>query len=274
MKKIILKHLSGAEVEIYDYGAHLTRWRSARGHEWIFVSKDAVYQQGKAIRGGVPIIFPQFNTFGSGPRHGFARTATWRIEEVQQDKDTTRCHFTLQSSAATLAVWPHQFSVSFEVQLQADALRMALSVNNIDTKPLQFTAALHTYFSINDFPACTLHNLQGTSYWDNGSEFSVRHVLKENLLHFDDAIDRIFFDTKSALELHDGESHLRIEQRGFNDVVVWNPGAIGAKALNDMADDEYRHMLCVEAAQVDKPVLLAPGEQWRGEQYLQELVVL
>jgi glucose-6-phosphate 1-epimerase len=271
MKKIILKHPSGAEAEIYDYGAHLTRWRSASGREWIFTSRNAVYQEGKAIRGGVPIIFPQFNAFGSGPRHGFARTAMWHAEEVQQEKDITCCRFTLQSSAATLAVWPHQFSASFEVQLQPDALRMILSINNTDIKPLQFTAALHTYFSVNNFPACTLHNLQGKSYWDNGNDFSIRHVCKENSLHFNDAIDRMVFDVKSPLELHDGESRLHIEQRGFSDVVVWNPGVAGAKALSDMADDEYQRMLCVEAVQVDRPVLLAPGDSWQGEQWLKEI---
>jgi len=271
MQKTILRHPSGAEVEIYDYGAHLTRWRSARGREWIFTSRNAVYQESKAIRGGVPIIFPQFNAFGPGPRHGFARTALWRAEKVQQDKDATRCRFTLQSSAATLAVWPHHFSASFEVQLHADALRMVLSITNNDTKPLQFTAALHSYFSVNSFPACTLRNLQGISYWDNGNDFSSRDVFRDNMLHFEDTIDRMYFDVQSPLELHDGASCLRIEQRGFSDVVVWNPGVAGAKALSDMADEEYQYVLCVEAAQVEKSVVLPAGEEWKGEQRLVEI---
>ena len=271
MQKTILKHPSGAAVEIYDYGAHLTRWRSARDREWIFTSRNAVYQEGKAIRGGVPIIFPQFNAFGPGPRHGFVRTAMWRAEEVQQDKDATRCRFTLQSSAATLAVWPHHFSASFEVQLHADALRMVLSITNNDTKPLQFTAALHSYFSVNSFPACTLRNLQGINYWDNGNDFSNRDVFRDNMLHFEDAIDRMYFDVQSPLELHDGASCLRIEQRGFSDVVVWNPGVAGAKALSDMADEEYQYVLCVEAAQVEKSVVLPAGEEWKGEQRLVEI---
>ena len=38
--------------------------------------------------------------------------------------------------------------------------------------------------------------------------------------------------------------------------------------LADLPDDGWRHMLCVEAARIDEPVLLAPGRQWQGWQQL------
>lgn len=50
--------------------------------------------------------------------------------------------------------------------------------------------------------------------------------------------------------------------------VVWNPWDKKAKAIPDFGDDEYKHMLCVQAACVEKPITLKPGEEWRGRQEL------
>lgn len=38
--------------------------------------------------------------------------------------------------------------------------------------------------------------------------------------------------------------------------------------MADFGDDDFKHMLCVEAAAVEKPVTLKPGEEWRGRQEL------
>ena len=46
--------------------------------------------------------------------------------------------------------------------------------------------------------------------------------------------------------------------------VVWNPWDKKAKAMTDFGDDDYKHMLCVEAAAVEKPINLKPGEEWKG----------
>ncbi|KAI8011237.1 hypothetical protein LOK49_LG06G01410 [Camellia lanceoleosa] len=38
------------------------------------------------------------------------------------------------------------------------------------------------------------------------------------------------------------------------------------KAMADFGDDEYKHMLCMETAEVEKAITLKPGEKWRGRQ--------
>ncbi|KAF2323061.1 hypothetical protein GH714_033066 [Hevea brasiliensis] len=50
--------------------------------------------------------------------------------------------------------------------------------------------------------------------------------------------------------------------------VVWNPWDKKAKAMPDCGDEDYKHMLCVEAACVEKPITLKPGEEWKGRQEL------
>lgn len=45
-------------MEILLYGATITSWRNAKGEEKLWVSEKAVLDGGKAVRGGVPLVFP------------------------------------------------------------------------------------------------------------------------------------------------------------------------------------------------------------------------
>ena len=269
--KLTLTNTSGASADIYRYGAHLTSWKTASGKEWMFLSEQAQFAAGKAIRGGVPVIFPQFSGFGAGPRHGFARNLEWQLEnEPREQNGESRCKFILEANDNTLAIWPHRFRAEFIASLTAQQLTMTLAIHNMDSAPFTFTAALHTYFAVSDIHKVALQGLSGLSYWDNnGSDFKRdRFIQNDDQLTFPDAIDRVYFSCQKSLQLVDGNERLSIQADGFNEVVVWNPGAEATKKLDDMADNEYQKMLCIEAALIDKPITLAPGETWHGSQIL------
>lgn len=271
MAKIDLTTPAGASAEIYPYGAHITSWKTAAGREWMFLSRQAQFEPGKAIRGGVPVIFPQFSGFGPGQRHGFARNMEWQLEgEPAASAKESSCRFILQADDKSLALWPHRFRAEFIPLLSESQLKMTLTIHNIDDKPFSFTTALHTYLAVTDLHQVQLCGLKGLSYWDNnGSDFQRdRFIFAQDTLEFPDAIDRVFFANSNPLQLIDGNHELTIENPGFHEVVVWNPGAEATKKLNDMADDEYRQMLCVEAAIIDRPITLMPGESWSGAQVL------
>lgn len=269
-EKLVLTTTNGASTELYRHGAHVTSWRTAKGREWIFTSERAQFAEGKAIRGGVPIIFPQFNAFGSGPRHGFARNLPWQLSQSPGPVgEHSRCALSLRSDATTKAAWTYAFETEFVVELTDNQLRMTLQVKNTDVKPFQFTAALHTYLAVTDINNTRLLGVGGLSYWDNdGSDFQQRQTAVEDELGFSDAFDRVYFNSQKPLTLCDGEDYLAIASEGFKEVVVWNPGAEEARNMTDMAEHEYRKMLCVEAAIIDRPISLAPGESWLGRQIL------
>ncbi len=264
---------AGACAEIYLYGAHLTRWHSASGEDWLFLSEAARFEQGAAIRGGTPVIFPQFSGFGNGPRHGFARNRFWKVKASPITKDhTAHCAMVLNADDETRALWPHDFCATLSFDLSDFGLCLTLEILNSGQTPFTFTSALHTYFQVADFRQSRLLGLKNLSYWDNdGTDFRHRQLQQEDALHFDDAIDRVYFDCERTLQLVDGNRRsLAITSAGFREVVVWNPGEAAARSLPDMADQAYRKMLCVEAARVDLPVTLAPGETWTGRQMLEE----
>jgi glucose-6-phosphate 1-epimerase len=72
-----------ADAEICVQGAHVTHWTPHGQCPVLFLSRKSLFTPGKAIRGGVPIIFPWFGPRSDGkpgPAHGFARTMDWVIE--------------------------------------------------------------------------------------------------------------------------------------------------------------------------------------------------
>src|SRR6202012_2821919 len=67
----------GARATILLHGGHRVSWIPAGGQEQLYVSPTSEYGEGQAVRGGVPVIFPQFSSRGTLPRHGLVRTRTW-----------------------------------------------------------------------------------------------------------------------------------------------------------------------------------------------------
>src|SRR5436305_9325235 len=49
---------TGESVEVFLYGATITSWKSANGKENLFLSEKAALDGSKAVRGGIPLVFP------------------------------------------------------------------------------------------------------------------------------------------------------------------------------------------------------------------------
>lgn len=267
LQKLTLQAADGACADIYAQGAHVTSWRPAGGDEQLFLSAKTEYRHGAAIRGGVPIIFPQFAGFGSLPKHGFARTAQWRYMEMTTGARATAV-FCLQDDAATRALWPHGFVGEYAVSIEARNLTMNFSVRNAGLDSLSFTAALHTYLKVANVEDVSLQGLQGLRYLDTTVKPAIERIEPYREMHVRGEVDRIYFDAARPVEVREGSRCVHIAAKGFKDVVIWNPGKERGAALADLEAGGYRSMLCVEAATVEKPIVLAPNESWSGSQTL------
>lgn len=67
-------------------GAHLTSWKPAGHEECLFLSPNAAFVPGKAIRGGIPVCWPWFGPREGAPSHGIARTSEWHLHHQEMDK--------------------------------------------------------------------------------------------------------------------------------------------------------------------------------------------
>lgn len=266
-----LSHASGAHATLALHGAHLLSWCSADGAEQFYLSPATRHGAGQAVRGGVPVIFPQFAQRGPDvtlPRHGFARTRPWQLMQAGVAGGHACVTLRLSDDEATRALWPQRFELDLTVRLAASQLGIELACRNTGDTGFSFSAALHSYLAVDRIDSAVLDGLQGTRCLDttNGCE----HVEPTAALAFDGReIDRIHWSAGAKpLVLDRSGRRLRFEATGLPDVVVWNPGAEKAAQLTDLAPGDERRFVCVEAAVIDPPVHLAPGAHWRGEQTL------
>ncbi|XP_006823154.1 uncharacterized protein LOC102810077, partial [Saccoglossus kowalevskii] len=78
---VVLDRGDNVCVTVHLHGATVLSWQCC-GQEWLFVSKQAVYDNKKAIRGGIPVVFPNFGPWDLGPQHGFARISRWTLSQA------------------------------------------------------------------------------------------------------------------------------------------------------------------------------------------------
>ncbi|HSD17298.1 MAG TPA: D-hexose-6-phosphate mutarotase [Thermomonas sp.] len=252
----------GATALVALRGALVASWIPADGRERLFLGDAARLDGSMTVHGGVPVIFPQFAERGPLPHHGFARKRDWRFAGIGNDEAV----FELDGNGGD-AQWPHAFIARLRIGLRAMRLSIALEVDNTGDSTFDFTAALHTYLRVGDIAAIAIEGLQGCDYEDkvNGGTL---HRQTDYELAIDDVTDRIYADVVAPLALVEGDASLAIEHDGFADAVIWNPGEAWASRLSDLSPGDWRRFVCVEAAQVQQPVVLAPGERWTGVQFL------
>jgi glucose-6-phosphate 1-epimerase len=154
----------------------------------------------------------------------------------------------LEDSADTRQLWPHAFALEFAVTIGGSRLDMELRVRNTGESEFRFMTALHTYFAVSNARSARLEGIPG--------------------IDLSDPIDQVFPDAPKKTRLIDGAHTVAITQRGFRDSVVWSPSAERCASQTDMEPDDYLRMVCVEAATVEVPVVLAAGATWSGGQEL------
>lgn len=254
-----------AGLEFFLQGAHLSRFDVAEGGAPLFLSREAVLDEGKAIRGGVPICFPWFGPKkddANAPSHGFARTMEWELVAADTDGVT----LSLNSTAKTHLLWPHPFLATYRLGFEGGRLQMAFEVQNTGNAPFTFEVALHSYFRVSDVRTIEIDGLQGKTYLDQ-LEHLARKV-QEGVITIGAETDRIYLDAGGPITLRDADRTVRISplrgvESGWRSTVVWNPWIAKAQVLKDLGDDEWTDFVCIESGAIaDNAVTLVAGESY------------
>jgi glucose-6-phosphate 1-epimerase len=250
--------------EMYLHGAHVTSWQPAGAREILFLSPRSLYQDGIAIRGGVPVCFPWFGNKADDPQapaHGFVRTKTWHLESVEHKRDLVTVKMFTESSKSTKKWWPSDFRLSYRATFGPE-LALEMTVTNIGNTPLRFEEALHAYYRVGDVTKACVAGLDGTQYLDKTDSF--RKKTQSGEVAITGETDRVYLDTESKLYLSDPVLQRRtmVIKDNSRDTVIWNPWSEKAAAMSDLGEDQWKSMLCVEVANVgENAVSLKPGEQ-------------
>jgi glucose-6-phosphate 1-epimerase len=242
-------------------GAHLMEWTPAGQQTGLYLSPQAVYEAGKAIRGGVPICWPWFGphpTDPTLPMHGFVRNRLWEMVSATEAVDGVELRFSLADSAETRQLWPHAFQLELTMRLGA-TMELALRMTNTDSTAVTITSALHTYLSVGDITKVAIHGLDGAEYQDRVGP--PRVCRQAGVVKFTEEVDREYI-TSSKLQVDDPALARcwQVEGNGSECTVVWNPWEAKSRRLADLPDDDYHHFVCVETANSWRDEIeLAPG---------------
>lgn len=269
MPKVILSHPpSSQQAEIYLYGAAVTSW-TTRGENHFWMSDTNKWQPGgKAIRGGIPICFPQFGPYGDLVQHGFARISDWEIRDtfVADDSSVTAV-FGLSSESAgeKAADWPYKFDAEYSVTLSAIGMETKLAVKNTDDKPIQFTCAFHNYFRVTSVDNSRVFGFEKSPFLDRLKGDAESPAEDDSGAGFliTEETDRIYRETPEELAMFDFGSMkvLKLKKTPtLSDSTLWNP--YGA----DGADPGWSSFVCIEPACITNPATVEPGQTWVGAQ--------
>ena len=247
--------LDGVAGELYLQGAQLTAWQPPGERPVLFTSPNSAFAPGRAIRGGVPIIFPWFGANRhepAAPQHGFARTTTWHLDGVETaGSELLTLTLGLGDGDVGSPFWPEPFRATCTVTF-AQTLSLRLAVQNRATHPITFEEALHAYFAISDISTIAISGLAGTTYLDK-TEATRRELQTVALVTITAETDRVYLDTpgRCAIEDRGWRRRVVIEKVGAASSVVWNPWVEKAAAMVDLGDPAWRGMVCVETGNVD-----------------------
>jgi len=256
------------KVTVHLHGATITSFFS-EGQEILFVSEKSVFDNKKAIRGGIPVVFPNFGPWACGPQHGFARTKKWSVKpaicsgppvpEADQSQEIT---LILTDDEATRAIWDFKFELWYIIKLTKGQLETRFIVRNTGDKEFDFTSLLHTYIRLDNVDNATVSNLVNLEYTDKVKQGI---LVKENneLVKITGETDRVYYTTPNTHTIITGNENklnIVIEKDNFPETVVWNPWIEKAKSMADFGDDEYKKMICVEAGYLKERYVVKPAD--------------
>mmetsp|Transcript_27693 Transcript_27693/g.41204 ORF Transcript_27693/g.41204 Transcript_27693/m.41204 type:complete len:299 (-) Transcript_27693:209-1105(-) len=273
---------SGAKAAVHPYGATVTSYQTSSGREMLFVSSTAILDGTKAIRGGIPLVFPQFGQPDTSmPQHGFLRNNTWKVGDSYDNEDAAGCDFTLALSDVVnsrggkwnIGDTVLDCFVTLSVKVEPESLTTTLKVKNTGgTSEFDFQTLFHTYYKVNggaalDKDRCHVSGLGGYNVQDKVT--GMKYALGEDdVVFIDRETDRIYSPPSGKVAVDvviqtgtDGSS-AKLHASGSVDgkavavsAVVWNPHAEKAKSMGDFTDSQYHDMICVEPGILDFPKL-------------------
>lgn len=257
-----------AHATISTYSGQVLSYRpKGQAHDLLFVSDKAYYEDGKAIKGGIPVCWPWFGPDPDDqgrPAHGFVRNRQWQVAASESLADgSTRVVMSLTDSDATRSIWPHPFRLSIEITV-GDSLRVELVTHNSGAESVTISQALHTYFRVGDIGKVRVLGLEGTDYIDKVDGSTLK--TQTGPVTINGEVDRIYTGVAGELVIDDASlgRKIHISSTGCSTAVVWNPWSETAASMADLEDDDYKKMICVETANAGpETVEIAPGSEYR-----------
>lgn len=229
-----------------------------QAEDLMFLSNKAYHQEGKAMKGGVPICWPWF---GPDPEakgrssHGFVRNRLWQMRSVDTTQDgATKVTMGLVDTEETRKIWDYAFDLAIAITV-GSSLTIELITRNTGKEAFSITQALHTYFKVGDINQVQVLGVEDKTYIDkvdNGKQKT-----QTGAVTFSGECDRIYLNVPSELVIDDAalQRKIKIAATNSNTAIVWNPDATISANMADLEDLDYKNFVCVETANAANEVI-------------------
>ncbi|KAK6116552.1 hypothetical protein DH2020_049658 [Rehmannia glutinosa] len=268
LQRVILSEPGGSSVEVLLHGGQVVSWKNERGEELVFVSsKNAVRSLPTAMLGGICVCFPQAGSLGPFQQHEYAQHRLWSLESGRPPTGSqSSVDLLLESSDKDSKMWPFRFETRLSIFVSRGKLTLMPSVRNTSNKSISFRFAIRNYLLVSDISEVRVEGLETLDYMDNAMH-KRRFTEQADALTFDGQVNRTYLNTppKIAIIDHGKKRTFVLRKQGLPDAVVWNPWDKPSKNVAYIGDD-YKTMVSVDSAVLEKPIVLKPFQVWTGFQ--------
>lgn len=243
-----------ASCKVSLYGGQVLSFVPMGHEDLLLMSTASAMEEGKAIRGGIPLCFPWFGPNKDNPdapKHGFARLLSWQVKGTQQlVTGATRLVLSLSDSVLTRQWWDFRFTTELVIEA-GEELSVKWQVKNVSEVPFTITNALHSYFKVGAISKVRIEGLRGVPYMEE-IRSDEAFAGDDNAIVIQREVDRSYTDTTANCQIVDAafDRTIIVKKIGSQSTVVWNPWADLARQMVDLGDEDYRHFVCVETANV------------------------
>ena len=238
-----------AHASISLYGAQLLSFQPlTQDKPVIWMSDRAIFKEGKAIRGGVPVCWPWFGEHEKNnelPAHGFARTSLWEVKSIKSlAHDETQIELQMPCGQQCVEYQHQSSGFQFILSLRitvGNSLTLELKTTNTGSQLISLTEALHTYFNISTIDKISVLGLESVNFLDKLQSMKSYEQVGEITLSQE--TDRVYQHTASTIVLLDEgfNRKITISKKGSQSTVIWNPWREKSLAMSDMPDPCLNH---------------------------------
>ncbi|QBG37506.1 D-hexose-6-phosphate mutarotase [Litorilituus sediminis] len=231
------------------YAGQVLSYKPSNTQELFWLSKDSLFEPGKAIRGGIPLCWPWFGENNKqtaqqkAGNHGFARQVTWQVSAISADETAVYLSLSFQGENQH-SLWPHKCHLQQDFILGKD-FKQSLIMTNLANEPVEYTGALHSYFYVSHPEHVVIERLDGVAFDDKLTGLKQSQA---SLPNCQGPIDRIYH-SGNTMVLQDKVWQREIEiHSNTSQWVLWNPGTETASAMTDIHAGGEHEFVCLEAA--------------------------
>lgn len=255
------------QAKVSLYGGQVLSFKPSGHRDVLWLSEQASYQMGKAIRGGIPLCWPWFgandkqsqyltenpNTALKPVNHGFARQLPWHITSIDADESGVTLVLVL-SGDKQHPLWPNAYTLT-QTLFFGKNLKQTLTMSNDSLEDAQYSAALHSYFTVSNPGNVSIDALTGVRYSD---KLTGNSSTQQEAVSCVGEIDREYHSSEKMTVIDNHwQRKIDIISSNCQQWVLWNPGTELANTMADIHPQGEQEYVCLEAANTSWKIIPA-----------------